>query len=122
MVGKGYLKPDISLARSDTPKALKRLMQDCGKFEAEERPLFPQVSGFNVQVIVIIALHLKICKASQYLAWQRWEKKFWKQWAEEEETPSDIVEQCCPTSLTPQATQEINHEVTGHTTNLKRND
>lgn len=43
MVGKGYLKPDISLARSDTPRAFKRLMQDCIKFDASERPLFPQI-------------------------------------------------------------------------------
>jgi serine/threonine protein kinase len=44
MVGKGYLKPDISLARKDTPKAFKRLMQECAKFNRDERPLFPQVS------------------------------------------------------------------------------
>ena len=45
MVGKGYLRPDISLARSDTPKAFKRLMQDCIKYNRDERPLFPQVTA-----------------------------------------------------------------------------
>jgi len=43
MVGKGYLKPDISLARSDTPKALQRLLLDCIKFVVDERPLFHHV-------------------------------------------------------------------------------
>ncbi|KAL3853257.1 hypothetical protein ACJMK2_016812 [Sinanodonta woodiana] len=42
MVGKGYLRPDINKVRSDTPKALKRLIQDCCKFDRDSRPLFPQ--------------------------------------------------------------------------------
>ena len=44
MVGKGFLRPDLSIARSDTPKAFKRLEQDCIKYARDERPLFPQVS------------------------------------------------------------------------------
>lgn len=56
MVGKGFLKPDISLTRNDTPKALKRLMQDCIKFNAEERPLFPQV------LMLTRALQFDVCK------------------------------------------------------------
>lgn len=47
MVGKGFLKPDLSLARSDTPKAFKRLMQDCIKTIKDERPLFPQVGAWG---------------------------------------------------------------------------
>ena len=43
MVGKGYLRPDISLSRKDTPKAFKRIMQECVKYSREDRPLFPQV-------------------------------------------------------------------------------
>ncbi|CAL1527085.1 unnamed protein product [Lymnaea stagnalis] len=43
MVGKGYLRPDISHCRSDTPKQLKRFMQDCLQFDRDERPLFPQL-------------------------------------------------------------------------------
>ncbi|XP_064631999.1 serine/threonine-protein kinase B-raf-like isoform X5 [Lineus longissimus] len=43
MVGKGYLRPDMTLVRKDTPKAFKRLYQDCIKFARDERPLFPQV-------------------------------------------------------------------------------
>ncbi|KAL5014396.1 hypothetical protein ScPMuIL_008666 [Solemya velum] len=42
MVGKGYLRPDMSKSRSDAPKSLIRLMLDCCKFERDERPLFPQ--------------------------------------------------------------------------------
>ena len=43
MVGKGFLRPDLSIARSDTPKAFKRLQQDCIKYARDERGLFPQV-------------------------------------------------------------------------------
>lgn len=47
MVGKGYLKPDISNARSDTPKSFKRIIQDCIKYVREERPPFQQVCKRN---------------------------------------------------------------------------
>ena len=47
MVGKGKIRPDLSQARSDTPKAFKRLEQECIKYDREERPLFPQVSSFK---------------------------------------------------------------------------
>ena len=47
MVGKGFLRPDLSIARSDTPKAFKRLQQDCIKYARDERPLFPQVKCEN---------------------------------------------------------------------------
>ncbi|CAH1785024.1 unnamed protein product [Owenia fusiformis] len=43
MVGKGYLRPDISRFRNDTPKALKRLYTDCIDYNREERPLFQQI-------------------------------------------------------------------------------
>ncbi|CAH1997403.1 unnamed protein product [Acanthoscelides obtectus] len=43
MVGRGYLKPDLTKLRSDTPKALRRLTEDCIKFNREERPLFRQI-------------------------------------------------------------------------------
>ncbi|KAK3102755.1 hypothetical protein FSP39_013673 [Pinctada imbricata] len=43
MVGKGMLRPDISKSRSDSPKRFKILMQDCVKYEREQRPLFPQI-------------------------------------------------------------------------------
>ena len=44
MVGRGYLRPDLNTLRSDTPKALKRLLEDCIKFVRDERPLFRQVN------------------------------------------------------------------------------
>lgn len=43
MVGHGYLCPDLRNTRSDTPKALNRLIEDCIKFNREERPLFRQI-------------------------------------------------------------------------------
>ncbi|XP_015601956.1 raf homolog serine/threonine-protein kinase Raf [Cephus cinctus] len=43
MVGRGYLRPDLNKVRSDTPKALKRLTEDCIKFSRDERPIFRQI-------------------------------------------------------------------------------
>ncbi|XP_013782803.1 serine/threonine-protein kinase A-Raf-like isoform X2 [Limulus polyphemus] len=43
MVGNGYLRPDLSNTRSDTPKALIRLIEDSIKFAREERLLFRQI-------------------------------------------------------------------------------
>uniref|UniRef100_A0A1B0FAQ4 non-specific serine/threonine protein kinase n=1 Tax=Glossina morsitans morsitans TaxID=37546 RepID=A0A1B0FAQ4_GLOMM len=40
MVGVGLLKPDMSKVRSDAPQALKRLTEDCIKYDRNERPLF----------------------------------------------------------------------------------
>lgn len=50
MVGRGYLSPDLSKISSNCPKAMRRLLSDCLKFQREERPLFPQVgrvAGLN---------------------------------------------------------------------------
>ncbi|KAF5276825.1 hypothetical protein FQA39_LY06377 [Lamprigera yunnana] len=43
MVGRGFLKPDLIKLRSDTPKSLRRLIEDCIKFNRDERPLFRQI-------------------------------------------------------------------------------
>ena len=43
MVGRGNLRPDLNKLRSDTPKALRRLTEDCIKFSREERPIFRQI-------------------------------------------------------------------------------
>ncbi|XP_017852613.1 raf homolog serine/threonine-protein kinase Raf isoform X2 [Drosophila busckii] len=40
MVGRGLLRPDMTLVRSDAPQALKRLAEDCIKYNPKERPLF----------------------------------------------------------------------------------
>lgn len=40
MVGRGLLKPDWSRIRSDAPQALKRLTEDCIKYDRNDRPLF----------------------------------------------------------------------------------
>ncbi|XP_015113864.1 raf homolog serine/threonine-protein kinase Raf [Diachasma alloeum] len=44
-VGRGYLKPDLNKLRSDTPKVLKRLTEECIKFSRDERPIFRQIHG-----------------------------------------------------------------------------
>lgn len=43
MVGRGYLRPDLNKLRSDTPKALRRLTEDCIKFSRDDRPIFRQI-------------------------------------------------------------------------------
>lgn len=43
MVGRGFLRPDLNNVRSDTPKALRRLVEDCIKVSRDERPLFRQI-------------------------------------------------------------------------------
>ena len=43
MVGRGFLRPDLGHVRSDTPKALRRLLESSIKFTREERPLFRQI-------------------------------------------------------------------------------
>ena len=44
MVGKGYLRPDMSKTRKDVPKLMKRLVLECLTYDREDRPLFPQVT------------------------------------------------------------------------------
>ena len=48
MVGRGYLRPDMSKIRTDCPKSYRRLLTDCIKYNRDERPLFPQVSTFPI--------------------------------------------------------------------------
>lgn len=43
MVGRGYLKPDLTLLRQDTPNALRRLLEQCINFSRDERPLFSHI-------------------------------------------------------------------------------
>ncbi|KAJ1348146.1 Raf serine/threonine-protein kinase [Parelaphostrongylus tenuis] len=43
MVGRGYLRPDVSKIRSDTPKSLLALYERCIKFNRDERPEFSEV-------------------------------------------------------------------------------
>jgi len=43
MVGCGLLRPNLDNLRSDTPKALRRLVEDCIKLARDDRPLFRQI-------------------------------------------------------------------------------
>ncbi|KPJ20286.1 Raf-like serine/threonine-protein kinase phl [Papilio machaon] len=43
MVGRGLLRPDLRRLRQDSPQALKRLLEDCIKFDREQRPQFRQI-------------------------------------------------------------------------------
>lgn len=45
MVGRGYLKPDLTKVRHDTPKGLIALLEKCIKFCRDERPEFEQVDN-----------------------------------------------------------------------------
>ena len=57
MVGRGYLRPDLSKVRSDIPKSFKKLLLDCIKFSRDERPLFPQVCCEFYLITVIEGRH-----------------------------------------------------------------
>ncbi|KAK9880196.1 hypothetical protein WA026_010068 [Henosepilachna vigintioctopunctata] len=43
MVGRGYLKPDMTKIRNDAPTSLRRLTENCINFNRNERPLFRQI-------------------------------------------------------------------------------
>ncbi|KAK7590252.1 hypothetical protein V9T40_001865 [Parthenolecanium corni] len=43
MVGRGYLKPDVSKIPPETPKVLQRMMEDCIKYNRDERPQFRHI-------------------------------------------------------------------------------
>lgn len=43
MVGRGYLKPDVSKIPPETPKVLQRIMEDCIKYNRDERPQFRHI-------------------------------------------------------------------------------
>ncbi|KAK7580668.1 hypothetical protein V9T40_001297 [Parthenolecanium corni] len=51
MVGRGYLKPDVSKIMPETPKVLQRIMEDCIKYNREERPLFRHILS-NVEILM----------------------------------------------------------------------
>lgn len=64
MVGRGYLSPDLSKISSNCPKAMRRLLSDCLKFQREERPLFPQVGWVGGRDICHRGLGVSISKSS----------------------------------------------------------
>ncbi|PAV73400.1 hypothetical protein WR25_19163 [Diploscapter pachys] len=43
MVGRNYLRPDASKIRSDTPKLMRELYEQCIKHKREERPEFNEI-------------------------------------------------------------------------------
>lgn len=43
MVGNGILRPDISLARKDTPRDFTKLLEECISYNPDKRPLFPEI-------------------------------------------------------------------------------
>ena len=74
MVGRGFLRPEPSHARKDTPKAFKQLLVKCCGFNKDERPLFPQASlivSTNLVIsetiiynIIIVLLLAEICAST----------------------------------------------------------
>lgn len=44
LVGRGLLKPDLTVCRADIPHQLQRLSLDCCSFQRENRPPFSQVN------------------------------------------------------------------------------
>lgn len=48
LVGSGRLKPDMKKLRNDTPKRFRTLLENCIRFESEDRPEFREVCYFRV--------------------------------------------------------------------------
>uniref|UniRef100_H2Y818 non-specific serine/threonine protein kinase n=1 Tax=Ciona savignyi TaxID=51511 RepID=H2Y818_CIOSA len=59
-VGRGYLRPDLDLIRSDTPRACRKLITDCINKDRDQRPLFKQI--FNELNVIYQALP-RICRS-----------------------------------------------------------
>lgn len=55
-VGRGVLRPDLTKVRSDCPKALKRLAEDCMKVNRDERPLFRQILNM-LETVTLPKIH-----------------------------------------------------------------
>ncbi|XP_042884721.1 raf homolog serine/threonine-protein kinase Raf-like isoform X2 [Penaeus japonicus] len=51
MVGRGFLRPDMSYLRSDMPKPIRRILDDCIKYNRDDRPLFQQILA-NLESLV----------------------------------------------------------------------
>ncbi|XP_066985291.1 raf homolog serine/threonine-protein kinase Raf isoform X2 [Macrobrachium rosenbergii] len=51
MVGRGLLRPDMTYLRSDMPKPIRRVLDDCIKYNRDDRPLFPQILA-NIESLV----------------------------------------------------------------------
>ena len=54
MVGCGFLRPDLSCCRKDTPKTFKQLCIKCCQFKKDDRPLFTQVGWAGGWVIELV--------------------------------------------------------------------
>lgn len=58
MVGRGSLRPDLNNLPPETPKALRRLLEDCIKFKRDDRPLFrPILSSLESLLHSIPKIH-----------------------------------------------------------------
>lgn len=60
MVGRGYLKPDLTKVRHDTPKGLLALLEKCIKICRDERPEFEQVDICFYLVLQLSCDHTEI--------------------------------------------------------------
>lgn len=54
MVGRGYLRPDMSKVRENTPQQLKKLTEDCIKIKADERPQFNDLATIFENMLSIL--------------------------------------------------------------------
>ena len=77
MVGRGYLRPDQSKIRSDCPKALKRLFNDCIKFNRDDRPQLMQVSIFTLNVF-FVSLNCNMTSSTKMSSDNATVTEYWK--------------------------------------------
>ena len=60
MVGCGFLSPAMEKLRTDTPKALRRLLDNCLHYTRDDRPAFRNVRTVNVFNILVNPLCLAL--------------------------------------------------------------
>lgn len=87
-VGRGWLKPDLTLMANDMPKAFHALTKECINYAVEGRPLFPQIVSRLSKMISRIP-KIERCRSEPFLQMHR--------------SPTDeyITAAYCPSPKTP---------------------
>lgn len=58
MVGSGRLRPNMEHIRSDAPRALRTLLEQCIQYDHEKRPQFSEVSHLVKSTSILVLLDL----------------------------------------------------------------
>lgn len=75
MVGRGYLRPDLKKVRTDTPAELRKLMENCIKFDREDRPKFKDIA-ISIQSIIHTMPKLSRTTSEPTLSRSNWSEDY----------------------------------------------